>query len=205
MTAPINTTARGEQTQQRLLDAAERIFAEKGYEGTRLDDVAKAVGIRRASLIYHFASKEVLYEAMAARLAEAAGSVMQRSLQPSQSSLEKLLAIADGWLDLLAHRPTVARLLLRNGADAEPRLTPLRFSGRTLRRLAEILEEGRAAGELSDIEITDLIHLLAAPTIFFAATGQQMGELSYNPADPKRLGTFRQHLHSSLRSLLLKD
>lgn len=56
-----------EQTQRRILDAAEREFATKGYDGTRLRDVALAVGVHHALLHHYFGDKEGLFRAVLER------------------------------------------------------------------------------------------------------------------------------------------
>ena len=57
----------GERTAERILDAAEELFAERGYAGATLRDVATRVGVRPPSLYNHFASKDALYAAVLER------------------------------------------------------------------------------------------------------------------------------------------
>lgn len=51
-------------TRQLILQSALELFTSKGYEGTSMDDIAKAVGIRKASLYSHFSGKESIFSAI---------------------------------------------------------------------------------------------------------------------------------------------
>src|SRR5438093_13787302 len=56
--------ARGDKGTKRrdsIVDEATRLFAERGYEGASMGDLAERVGLRKASLFHHFPSKDVLY------------------------------------------------------------------------------------------------------------------------------------------------
>ena len=51
-------------TEQKILEAAKRIFHQKGFEGARMQEIANEAGINKALLHYYFRSKEKLFEAV---------------------------------------------------------------------------------------------------------------------------------------------
>ncbi len=57
----------GPEGRQRILDVAASLFLERGYKATSLREIASAVGMKAGSLYYHFASKEVLLQAILQR------------------------------------------------------------------------------------------------------------------------------------------
>lgn len=58
MTNPIDTPP---DTRTRILEAAARVFAEKGYHETRMDDIVAAADSSKGSLYFHFANKEEIF------------------------------------------------------------------------------------------------------------------------------------------------
>lgn len=57
-------TAEARETRRDLIEAALELFAEKGFYGVSLRDIARAVGVQQATIYHHFASKEALFEAV---------------------------------------------------------------------------------------------------------------------------------------------
>jgi len=82
------------------LEAAMRVFWEKGYEGATLADLTEAMGINRSSLYAGFGDKEALFRMAMARYAEGPAAYMKKALQEptGRSVVEALLR---GALELL--------------------------------------------------------------------------------------------------------
>jgi AcrR family transcriptional regulator len=115
---------KGEVTAERILDAAEALFAERGYAGTSLRDVATRVELRIPSLYNHFPSKEALYAAV---LARGIGPVLELlaefAARPGATRdpgeiLERVMA-------LLRRHPNLPKLIQHETLAGGPRLTPM--------------------------------------------------------------------------------
>jgi AcrR family transcriptional regulator len=105
---------------EEILDVATRQFAERGYEGTSMNDVAEAVGVRKASLFYHFETKEALYEAVLDRLIATIATPLSAAYEAEGTWEERLVNAADTVTSVLASHPYAAKLLLREALDWGP-------------------------------------------------------------------------------------
>jgi AcrR family transcriptional regulator len=115
------TRRRGEVTAERILDAAEALFAAHGYAGTSLRDVALAVDLRIPSLYNHFDSKESLYAAVLERVL---GPVLAALAEPvfEVESRRRLIELV---MELLARHPNLPRLVQHEILTGGERLSPL--------------------------------------------------------------------------------
>ena len=129
----------GRTRKQEILEVATRLFAERGYEGASMNDVAERVGMRKASLFYHFATKDALYEAVLDRLVASFREPLEAIYQSSGSYAERLDVLTDTLVTALGARPFAARLLLREAMDWGPVIR-----GQLLERIVLVLEAGAA-------------------------------------------------------------
>ena len=92
-----NPEASGADTRNRILDAAERLFAERGYSGVSIRNIIDEAGVNIAAAHYHFGSKEAVL-----------ATVFRRRLEPINEERERLLATC---IDAAGSRPDIAAVL----------------------------------------------------------------------------------------------
>lgn len=193
---PIRRRSNGLRTRAEIVAAAERHFAEQGFEATRLDDVADDVGIRRAAIFYHFGDKQELYKAVLDEVFRD----LAVDLPEGGSAVDRLEASLAGWIDFVAQRPNVARLILREAAGARPgEATPFTVAGEaTGDWFRALLREGIASGEFQPRVEPDRFMGLIASIAFFHLAAMTWLTLDA-PVDP----WSREELEKHKRELLL--
>lgn len=104
-------------TAERILQAAEGEFAAVGYAPARLADIAARAGIRRPSLLYHFASKELLYRAVVERAFDQLGAELINSMKLDSEFEGRLDAVVLAFATFLDARPSLAPIIVRELID----------------------------------------------------------------------------------------
>ena len=106
-----------EATRAALLDEATALFAERGYAGTSLEDVASASQVTRGAVYHHFASKQALFEAVLqlqeARAMEAVAAAATAAADPGDAAILALDAYLQQCCD-----PVYGRLVWLEGPAA---------------------------------------------------------------------------------------
>jgi TetR/AcrR family transcriptional regulator len=98
---------------ERILGAAERLFAERGFDSVSMSDVAGAAGVCKANVFHHFAGKHALYEAVLSGSCARLGEEMQRMLAADTDPAEQIPHFLTWYRRYLREHPATARLLLR--------------------------------------------------------------------------------------------
>ena len=83
-----------EETVRKILDTAERLFIEKGYERTSLQDIITETGLSKGAIYHHFTAKEGIFYSVCDRIGQRNGEALSRVRDnPSLNGLEKLRAM----------------------------------------------------------------------------------------------------------------
>lgn len=138
-----------ERSQQEILAAAEAEFAEKGFFGARVDEIALAAGINKRMLYAYFGDKETLYKQVLFRVYGRMEAV-ERELVERQYTGEALIrAIISAYFDFLQANPSFVHILMWENLNRGKYLQELessRIERSTIRYFVEALEAGRQDG-----------------------------------------------------------
>lgn len=187
----MRTVKEAEARKQEILDAAEQLFASKGFDHTSISDILKETGIARGTLYYHFKSKEELLDAVIERMIEGmtakAREIGGRKEIPVLQRFTMMLMVFHGSsgvrqeILLQVHKPQNALMHQKMQKSLFSRLTPL---------ITALIEEGIAQGICQSDYPAEAVEMtfLYANTAFDDLT-------EYEEAEKKRkIEAFLHHL-----------
>ncbi len=202
----------GEQSsRERILDAAEGLFARRGYAGVGLRELADLVGLGKSSLFHHFESKPQLYAAVCTRILARIAARVDESLARGGAPMERLERVVDDLLDLLAAQPSDARILLRSlfeddelaGETREER-EGRELTAHIMASISALLREGMEVGQFRSVHVPGLLLSLIGQTVFPFASGEFGQEiLGKDPFDPAEVKRRKRETRDLLRHGLL--
>ena len=139
---------------ERILDAAERIFAERGFFAAKVADVAREAGVADGTIYLYFKNKDDLLVSLFEARMEIVNRVLSEAVGKATRPREQLAAFVRAYLALVADQPTAAEVLTIELRQSTKFMREYRAHGfgELLRLLAGVIAAGQAQGELtSDI------------------------------------------------------
>ncbi len=192
-------------TRDQIVSEARRLFANRGYDGTSLNDIAEAVGVRRPSLLHYFPSKESIYrETLDSALVEWAELVAAARANPLDG-WEKVDAVLDASFQFFEDNPEIVRIVRREaltengvvGIDLGAALRPY------FDQAVAFLEGEMAAGRFRDHDAQQLILTgYGALLSYFSDAPLAQGLLGLDPLGEEPLKRRSQHVTVFFRAAL---
>ena len=100
-----------------MLQVAQALFAERGYQGSSLRDIAKRIGIKAPSLLHHFPSKQQLYLAVLDKMFESLEDAANALAIGRESRQERMRQAVGDAVDFIASHPDFVRIMWKEMAD----------------------------------------------------------------------------------------
>ena len=139
---------RRSQTIDRILQAATKEFAEAGFAGARVDEIAKSAGVNKATLYYHIGDKQALYAQVVHHLFGNAVVQFNRNITAAQSPEDNLKAFIQTIAGMVDLHPELAAIMLREQASGGKHFPEMvaQDLAQVLGILTKILDDGVRSG-----------------------------------------------------------
>ncbi|MEM8967855.1 MAG: TetR/AcrR family transcriptional regulator [Bacteroidota bacterium] len=133
-------------TEERIKQAAAKVFTQKGYAATKTRDIAEEAGINIASLHYYYRSKDKLFEIVIGNALRQFSKVMDNIFNNDNPLDEKIKFFADRYITFLKENPNVPLFMLsesqRNPGMTDKFMTEEKSLGKLEKQLRTLAEEG---------------------------------------------------------------
>lgn len=151
----------GGDPKSRILLAAAELFAEHGFAGASVDEIARRAGVNKAMLYYYVGDKGELFSAVLSEAIEALRSLLQKVTEETVDPLERVRRMQAAILRAFGEHPALPGMVLREvvtgGAGLpDPVLAKL---GQVIQVTVGVVEDGKARGAFRDVNPV-LVHVM---------------------------------------------
>ena len=168
-----------------ILQTAERLFGEKGYQGVSIDEIAKAAGVAKGLINYHFGSKENLLIHVLSKGTTSLFAEIDSVTEQQETAKDKIRAAVEIYLTIASYGPGLTRMAMMAVFEAayseSIRKMWLAFMEQNLGKFSDLVEEGIANGEFKPVDSQFVTQLVMAMAFEILRTAT----LKQDPLDPK--------------------
>jgi len=152
----------------RILEAATAEFAARGYDGARIEAIARRAGVNKALLYYYFPNKGELYRRLVLEHLSAAGATLEAAASADTPPREAIERMITALFEVLSARPEISDFVMREVLNGWGHLEDEDFQVvfRTSRPIAGAVERGIAGGAFRPV-VPLFVHLLVMASLNF--------------------------------------
>jgi TetR/AcrR family transcriptional regulator len=172
-----------EKVRESAVQAALSVFAADGYDGTSMQQIADEAGVSLPLIVYHFKSKEKLWQAAVSCVVEQFDQLMAAAMsdETKSSPTEQLRAIIEAFVRVSVQFPQVRRMMAMESYAMTPRLQWMgeHYARRHHKAIIDLIVRGQKAGDVVKIEphrlsflIVDMATLTSSAAEYQYLTGR---------------------------------
>ena len=193
--------------ESRIIEAAKRVFVRKGYEATKMGDIAADVGISRTAMHYYFRTKEMLFDAIFGQLMGALLPNIEMIVDEPVSCLEKFPRFIDQYLAIVQSNPSFP-IFVVNEFNRDPEhlykvilKDPERLE--LFRRIQDQTLEEMEKGILRKMPLVYLISTLMSLIVFPVLARDPLTNVFFE-GDPRKFDAFLQERGAFIKEVLVR-
>jgi TetR/AcrR family transcriptional regulator len=142
------------EARAKIAAAAEELFAERGFDGAAIRDIARKAGVNGAMIHYYFGNKEGLYRAMLEGAASTVRALLIETTDRSGSTRDRLASFVDAYAAYMLSQPNLARVLYREMLTGAKHIKQIaqQYAVTNYTMLRTMVSEGVKRGELRPVD-----------------------------------------------------
>lgn len=182
-------------TEQTIIQAANKVFLENGYAGTRMQDIANEANINKAMLHYYFKNKESLFRMIFLENFGLLIPLINQVIEAKTSIKEKLLNIAELYIELMQSNPKLPLFVINELSNhSDSFIAAIKDSQNELPNFKQLIQEVNDAVEKKEIAPIDpellIVGLLALS--IFPVIAKQMLQILFSENDKTMEGILQR-------------
>lgn len=188
-----------ERSREAILHAAEQLFAEKGFEGTSLQEIGEQAGVSRGTPGYFFGAKEQLYGAVLERVLQAERDATMVAVAALPTINEQPGALIDAavrsHIDFLVARPSFLRLMEREALRSGAGLAQTQSYLAVVQTGMALIEAAQASGSMPGVDAKQLLlSIIALCWLPFTHANTLLRAVGLDATDPAFIEQRKQHI-----------
>ncbi len=188
-------------TPERILAVARELFTARGYDAVSVRDIVSAAHVNLGAVTYHFGSKQALYHAALASMAEPFAARIGELATSPGTPIERVEHIVRGALAHLLDNPGAPIVLLRELANDRPLPPPMaNLMRRNIAALSAVIAEGQKDGSIrAGDPLLLALTVISQPFFIRAARRMVSAAIGVDPSSTEQQARITEHVLESVR------